>query len=524
MNRIFFNGKIHPTANSDQVEALWVKDGQIEGLGTKVLLLAQAGEGALLHDLEGKSLFPGFQDPHIHLWKVGDLLTYQLDLRGVSSIPEMQDRLRDFAERHPQRPWILARGFNEATMVEGRMPDRHDLDRAVPDRPCYVIRTCAHIAVVNSTALNLLPQATPPPGGEVRLAADGSPSGVFTETALGLFASLIPKPDASAYRDMILAAQNALLTKGITSATDPAVMPDLLAVYRMMEAAGELKIRVNAIPILVPDGSTHALPLPESYQSAHLKVDTLKLFADGGLSGKTAALKNPYLGDTTKGMLRLHNDFFLQLAQTAQSAGWRIATHAIGDAAIEQVLSVYGQLDRQRATELSHRIEHLGLPEPRHLQMMQELNVFCVSQPIFLYELGPNFRKYLPDFYLERVYPYRSILDAGVRLAFSSDAPVVNDFNPLMGMRNAMERMDAQGKVIGEKEGISLPEALHAYTLGAAQASGTAQFNGSLVPGKQADLVILDKNPFETVASALHQIQVLETWVAGKKCYPSGSF
>jgi len=141
-----------------------------------------------------------------------------------------------------------------------------------------------------------------------------------------------------------------------------------------------------------------------------------------------------------------------------------------------------------------------------------------------LYELGPNFRKYLPDFYLERVYPYRSILDAGVRLAFSSDAPVVNDFNPLMGMRNALERTDAQGKIIGEKEGISLPEALHAYTLGAAQASGTAQFNGSLEPGKQADLVILDKSPFEMEASALHQIQVLETWVAGKKCYSSGSF
>ncbi|HOY18743.1 MAG TPA: amidohydrolase [Haliscomenobacter sp.] len=517
MNYIFYNGDIHPTATESTVEALWIKAGKVAGTGFLEPLLTHAGPGVRHYDLQGKSLFPGFQDPHIHIWKVGDLLTYLLDLRGVRSIAEMQDRLRDFAAKNPQRPWILARGFNEALMAEGRMPDRYDLDQAVPDRPCYVIRTCAHIGVVNSVALDLLPNLSPPPGGEVRLDAMGNPSGVLTETALGMVTRLIPPPDPAAYREMILAAQDALLHQGITSATDPAVMPDLLAVYKALDTAGELKIRINAIPILVPDGGNTALPLPEPYHSDFLNVDTVKLFADGGLSGKTAALFAPYRGGKERGMLRLADDFFLDLARRAQAAGLRMATHAIGDAAIEQVLRIYAQLDRHKAQALSHRIEHLGLPSKDHLQLMRDLNVSCVSQPIFLYELGPNFRKYLPDVYLQRVYPYRSVLDAGVRLAFSSDAPVVSDFNPLMGMRNAIERVDVQGELIAGKERIELAEALHAYTHGAAQVIGADHNNGDLSPGKWADFIVLDQNPFQVKAAALTDLKVIETWVRGIK-------
>ncbi|AEE49479.1 amidohydrolase [Haliscomenobacter hydrossis] len=517
MNQIIYNGQIHPTATESTVEAIWIKAGKVAGIGLLEPLLTQAGAGVTYYDLQGKSLFPGFQDPHIHIWKVGDLLTYLLDLRGVRSIVEMQDRLRDFAARNPQRPWILARGFNEALMAEGRMPDRHDLDHAVPDRPCYVIRTCAHIGVLNSVALNLLPDLSPPPGGEVRLDALGNPSGVLTETALGMITRLIPPPTPAAYREMILAAQDALLRKGITSATDPAVMPDLLAVYKALDAAGELKIRINAIPILVPDGGTTALPLPEPYHSDFLNIDTVKLFADGGLSGKTAALFTPYRGGKERGMLRLADDFFLDLAHSAQAAGLRMATHAIGDAAIEQVLRMYAQLDRHKARTLAHRIEHLGLPSEDHLKLMRDLNVSCVSQPIFLYELGPNFRKYLPDVYLQRVYPYRSVLDAGVRLAFSSDAPVVSDFTPLMGIRNAIERVDVQGELIAGEERIELAEALHAYTLGAAQVIGADHTNGDLTMGKWADFIVLDINPFQCSTTALTDINVLESWVGGIK-------
>lgn len=492
MNQIFHNGSIHPTASEQTVEALWVKAGKVAGTGTLAYLKEQSGPNATLNDLQNKSLLPAFHDPHIHIWKVGDLLTHMLDLRGVRSIVEIQERLCEFAALHPHRPWILARGFNEAQLEEGRIPNRYDLDQILPDRPCYIIRTCAHIAVINSAALALLPSLEAPPGGEVRKDKNGKPTGVFTETALGLVTRFIPAHTPTAYRDMILAAQAALLEKGITSATDPAVMPDLLEVYRSMEATGELKIRVHAIPIMVPDGSNVPLPLPEQYHSDFLHIDTVKFFADGGLSGKTAALKQAYLGGEEKGVLRLEEDFFLKLAKQAQAAGWRIATHAIGDAAIEQVLRVYTELNQFNPHGLRHRIEHLGVPEREHLKIMRELGTFCVSQPIFLYELGPNFRQYLPDFYLKRVYPYRSVLEAGVSLAFSSDAPVVKDFNPLTGIRNAVERVDARGHAIAISERINIAEALHAYTLGAAEAAGTDPVNGSLELGKWADMIVLN--------------------------------
>jgi predicted amidohydrolase YtcJ len=497
--QIFYNGAIHPLADEQKVEAIWIKEGKVAGVGSLTQVQSQAGSGVALHDLQGKTLLPGFHDPHIHLWKVGDLLTYMLDLRGVRSIAEIQERLREFAVRHPERPWILARGFNEANLAEGRIPDRYDLDRAVPDRPCYVIRTCAHIAVVNSMVFSLLPNLEAPTGGEVLRDKQGKATGVFTESALGLITRHIPPHPAAAYREMILAAQDALLEKGITSATDPGVMPDLLAVYRQMEAAGELKIRIHAMPIMVPDGGNKALPLPEQYHSDFLHIDTVKFFADGGLSGKTAAVKQPYKNGGGKGVMRLDGQFFLNLAQKAQAAGWRIATHAIGDAAIDQVLAVYAELDRNNPQGLRHRIEHLGMPHPEHLNRMRELGTFCVSQPIFLYELGPNFRRYLPNFYLNRVFPYRSVLDAGVSLAFSSDAPVVKDFNPLTGIRSAVERVDVQGNEIGGTEKITLLEALRAYTLGAAEVEGMEAVNGSLEVGKWADLVVLEESPFATL-------------------------
>ncbi len=508
MEQIFHGGTIE-TIDAGKTPALWVKNGLIAGRGALEFLQKQAHPGAEMVDLAGKTLLPAFNDAHIHIWKVGDLLTYMLDLRGVASIREMQERLREFAVKNPTRPWILARGFNEATLAEGRMPTYKDLDEILPDRPCYVIRTCAHIAVLNSAALKIVgPISNVPEGGEVRS------GGIFTETALGLVTRHISPTGAEAYREMILAAQDKILEHGIAAATDPAVMPDLLKVYQEMDRAGELKIRINAIPILVPDGGSTPLPFPAFYESDFLKVNCVKLFSDGGLSGKTAALKRPYLGGNERGVLRLECDFFQNLALKAQEAGFKIATHAIGDAAIELCLEVYQRLDRYNSKGLRHRIEHLGLPEAIHLKKMADLGTFCVSQPIFLYELGKNFRQYLPEDYLSRVYPYRSVLDAGVGLAFSSDAPVVKDFNPLMGLQNAVLRQDNSRHDIASSEKISLSEALRAYTLGAAEA-GDDKFAGTLSTGNRADFVILEQDPYTISAEQLSTIVVNETWVNG---------
>ena len=548
MNDIIFKNGTFLSPNDDQMtpsvcEAILVKNGHISAMGNLFDLEKQANADVLVVDLDGKTLMPAFNDAHIHIWKVGDLLTFMLDLRGVKSLAEMQARITDFAEKNPQNAWILARGFNENYFQDGQMPTRFDLDEVVSDRPCYVIRTCAHVAVLNSKALEICginDQTKVPNGGEIRRfgisdlgfrrEANRPPTsdlrhhltGVLTETALGLVQKFLPKQSPKALKTMVLAAQDALLTCGIAAATDPAVMPDLLTVYKEMAAKNELKIRINVVPIVVPDGATEALPLPELYESDFLKINTVKFFADGGLSGKTAALKGFYKNSTERGVLRLNYDFFKPLAEKAQAAGFKIATHAIGDAAIDIVLKVYKDIAKDNHKKMTHRIEHLAFPSEENLTLMRDLGVHCVTQPIFLYELGPNFRQYLTPQYLNRVYPYRTVLASKVNLAFSSDAPVVKDFNPLMGIQNAIERIDFQGYTIAENETITVEAALIAYTLNAAKANDDAAIMGSLTVGKRADFVILDKNPLNTEGGKISAIQVESVWVMGVEAFKKG--
>ncbi len=572
---IFKNGTILTQSTPSVSEAILVRNGRIFAVGNLSEVEKKAAKNAQIIDLNGQTLMPSFNDAHIHIWKVGDLLTFMLDLRGVQSLAEMQAKIADFAAKNPQNAWILARGFNEAHFETGEMPNRFDLDTVVSERPCFVIRTCAHVGILNSKALEICginEETVVPVGGEIKqfekefevgnlkfigahnLAfkdalnndlntqkklelneefdlkndQNSSPSptlnvkrqtsnltGVISETAFGLVQPFLPKHTPNSLKIMVLAAQEALLKCGITAATDPAVMPDLLAVYKEMDVKKELKIRINAVPIVVPDGATEALPLTTLYASDFLKINTVKFFSDGGLSGKTAALKKPYKNTNELGVLRLNADFFLPLAEKAQAAGFKIATHAIGDRAIDEVLKVYALIQKNNKKKLTHRIEHLGIPSKRHLKLMHKLGVHCVTQPIFLYELGQNFRKYLTPQYLRQLYPFQSVLDAKVNLAFSSDAPVVKDFNPLMGIQNAVERIDLQGFTIGEKEKISIQDALLAYTINAAKANDDDAIMGSIDVGKRADFIILDKNPLNTEGGKISEIKVQKVFVLG---------
>jgi predicted amidohydrolase YtcJ len=228
-------------------------------------------------------------------------------------------------------------------------------------------------------------------------------------------------------------------------------------------------------------------------------------------------LKHYYKDSTEQGVIRLDFDFFREIASSAQEAGFKIATHAIGDRAIDLVLKVYESIAGENARNTEHRIEHLGLPELSHLTRMKDMRVHCVTQPVFLYELGRNFRNYLPDYYLDNVYPFRSVLEAGVNQAFSSDAPVVKDFSPLMGIRNAVERKDDTGTCIAPCQCISIADALRAYTVNAAKANDDGDKKGTLVSGKLADFVILDKNPLETSPEQISGIRVTGTWTGGQK-------
>ena len=471
-------------------------------------------------DAGGKTVMPGFNDSHIHIWKVGNLKTYMLDVRPATSLDEMLDMIRLYHMQNPEVAWITARGFNEAGWKEGRMPNKEDLDKVVNDKPVYLIRTCAHIAVANTKALEVsgVTGASPvPQGGIMYFAADGKPNGVFSETALGMISRQIPAYTKDELKVMIRAARQQLHSLGITAATDPAVDPLLLQTYHEMNAANELVFRLNAIPILLPDGGEKPYSLPEYYSSDWLNINAVKFFSDGGLSGKTAALKRFYKNTREQGVLRLQKQQYLKLCAAAMENGLGLATHAIGDAAIEFVVEIYRQLS-ESFPNIIKRIEHLGLPEEKHLEIMAKYRIAASMQTIFISELGKNFRQYLDQDYLDQCYPVRSVLKYGILTALSSDAPVVSNLNPIKGIEAAVTRKDNEGYVIAPGEAINITEALKAYTASAASIGQTPQF-GTLKPEQLADFIILNADPLKTKPSNLSQIKVEQTFIDGKCVY-----
>ena len=314
-----------------------------------------------------------------------------------------------------------------------------------------------------------------------------------------------------------MAARDELFEYGITAATDPAVDPLLLEAYHEMNAANELGFRLNALPIILPDGGKAPFPIPQKFAGDFFNVNTVKFFADGGLSGKTAALKRFYKNTKEQGMLRLDTNHFRALAGAAMQAGLGIATHAIGDAAIEMVMGVYQQLNGL-FPGLIKRIEHLGLPEKKHLEAMAANNTACSMQTIFLDELGKNFIQYLGDDYLNQCYPVQSVLQHGILMALSSDAPVVKNFNPFKGISAAVSRRNNQGQSIAPHESISVAAALKAYTASAAQIGGENRW-GALKKGMLADMVLLDKNPMAVSENDISQVKALKTFVDGKEVW-----
>jgi predicted amidohydrolase YtcJ len=489
----------------------------IEAVGRYDELKSLIHSNTQVIDAKGKTLMPGFNDSHIHIWKVGNLKTFMLDVRGVKSKQALLEQLIQYNRQNPHLKWITARGFNEVAWDEKSLPTKNDLDKVCTTKPIYLIRTCAHIAVCNSLALQIagIDQHTKSPdGGTVQMDAAGEPTGILNETALGLVTNKIPSSSLADLKIMIRAARDEMYQYGITAATDPAADPLLIQAYKEMDAAGELGFRLNILPIILPDGSTTPYPIPEKYSSDFMQLNTVKFFADGGLSGKTSALKRSYKNSNDKGVLRLDKNQFLGLSRQCMEQGLGVATHAIGDAAIEMVLDVYAQLN-SKFPHLIKRIEHLGLPEKKHLENMQANNIACSMQTIFLNELGKNFIQYLDDNYLQQCYPVQAVLQHHILMALSSDAPVVKNFNPLKGIVAAITRQTSEGEIIAKEQSIKITEALKAYTVNAALIGNEYRY-GSLRDGQLADFILLDNNPMEMMRFLpLNNVNVLNTYVNG---------
>ena len=522
MQSIFYNGTIlTQNKNQPQASAMLIVDDKIVAVGNDADVLKQKTSSTKLIDLKSKAILPGFNDAHIHVWKVGQLESFIIDLRGIKSIKALQEKVKVLADKLPAGTWITGRGFNELVLEDKRMPVKEDLDAISTQHPIYLIRTCAHIAAVNTLALrkaNVDSSSVAPSGGVLGKTESGELTGIFYETALGLITKHVPPPSHEEYQQMIKAGADKMLHFGITSATDPAVHPELLEAYLDLDKKSDTTIRFNLMPILLPDGGAEAYSVPEKYKSEKIKVDTVKFFSDGGLSGKTASIKRPYKNSTDKGVLRLKYDQFLSLARDAQKRGFRIGTHAIGDVAIDLVLEVYKALHLEFGNT-RNRIEHFGLPSDENINDVAAYGFVPVPQAIFIDELGENFISSLDSEYLKRCYPIRTLLDMNISIALSTDAPVVKNINPWSCIKAAITRRTNAGNVISPEESITVQEAMYAYTMGSAFADGQEAIKGSIEPNKLADFIIVDKNPLEVPTEEIDSIQVEATYIGGKLLY-----
>lgn len=503
---LFFGGNIlSPTLQGSAyvlqpLEALLVRDGKIAAVGRLAEVENLATPDTKRINLEGRTLLPGFNDAHIHIWKVGQLRTTMLDLRGITSLAEVYARVEERAKTLKPGEWLWGRGWNEALLDEKTMPSKAALDKLAPHNPVLLTRTCAHIHAVNSQALQLsgITPETHVPGGEINFE-----QGILYETAYGLAFKAMGEPTQSQYEFWAKAGCAYLRNLGITSATDPAVDPPLYAAYRALDARGELPIRVNCLYIRRPDGGSETFPLPEKHVSDWLRCDSVKFFGDGGLSGATAAISQPYktLDPPQYGILRFEEDELFGLALEAHCAGFRIGTHAIGDRAMDQILSVYERL-YQDSPGPRHRIEHFGLAGPEHLAKAKRLGIIAVPQPVFIRELRANYERYVPDEWFGRCFNLRAMFEAGLSVAFSSDGPVVRQVEPLKGLQAALHEPLIRGNE------VSLEQALWAYTVGGAVAQGDEGNRGSLDVGKWADLVVLEGDLADPYSLRVHQTNV----------------
>lgn len=519
---LFHNGTIHTMDPAyPTVEAVLVgDDGRIEAVGAKSAITVP---GAQMVDLQGRTLIPGFNDAHVHVASLGMLLTQYVDVRvhRAPNIPAVLARLTERAVEEPAGTWIQGVGYNEALLAEGRHLTRDDLDQVSTEHPILVTRTCGHIAVANSRALALaqIMATTPDPaGGVIVHGADGQPTGILQETAIELVAHLIPEPEPAVTAAAIQAAMQHQLQLGITSATDPAPSPAEVAVYRRLEADGELAVRINLLPNR-RSGDT-VFPLPEKFVSDTLRIDSVKFFADGGMTSATAAVSIPYREIGGHGVLIYEAEELADLMWESHTNGFRIATHANGDVALEQVIRIYELCqERDPQPHLRHRLEHLALPTPDHLARCARLGVMAATQTVFLPAMGATFRRYMAESYFPRAYGVRAMLDAGLTVALSTDAPVVPDDNPLIGLKASIDRLDHAGNPLSAEQAITPYEALYAYTMGGAILSGDEANRGSITPGKWADLVVLSGDPLTTPAAQMLALVVEQTYVGGELRY-----
>ncbi|MBU8546783.1 MULTISPECIES: amidohydrolase [Roseomonadaceae] len=506
---IFSGGRVFRGLAGGFAEALAVRDGLVLAVGSLAEVTAAAPEARHVA-LEGRVAIPAFNEAHMHLLPYGLALAgVNLRAEEVRSLDEVLARIGKAAKEAPKGAWVLGRGYDHAELDIGRHPTAAELDRVSPDNPVFIVRTCGHMGVANTAAMRAagVGHNTPDPEGGVVERKGGALTGLFQERAMRLIRDVVPEPDEATLVDAIERAGKHLASLGFASATDMNVgmtagMAEVAA-FRTAVATGRSLMRMWNVLAGNPEGialQAWEAGLRPGQGDDMLRWGAVKVFADGSAGGLTAAFFDPYLesaGGGT-GVFTFPDEKIHALLKLFHEQGWQLDIHAIGDAAIEQVLVGMEMADTPEHPFKGrrHRIEHCGFLNADQRKRMLARGILPVPQPAFMYEFGDLYIRNLGRARSEEAYPMRTWLEEGHHPAASSDCPV-SSVDPYANLFTMLTRKTNRGTVLGPDQTLTAEQAVHCQTWCGAYTQFAEDRRGTLEPGMQADIAVLSRDIFD---------------------------
>lgn len=513
--------------------------GRILAVGSEDEARRAAGDNADVLDLQGRTVLPGLIDAHGHVASLGAFGLGSLDLSRTASEADLVAAAAAAASARQHGEWLLGGRWDHENWPGRALPTNSALSAATPNNPVWLRRVDGHAGLANAAALALagVTRDTPNPvGGEIIHDADGSPTGVLIDNAMDLVNRVIPASARAEPGALVEKAQAMCLAVGLTCVHDAGVSPADVGAYRRLESEGRLRLRIYAMvsgPYAVRYFEENAPLVPSD--SGRLTVRAAKLYIDGAMGSRGAWLLEPYAdrplgphGDPYTGLGVSQPEFIENVARHALERGYQVCTHAIGDRGNREVLDAYeralGAVPAGARPDHRFRIEHAQLLAPRDIPRFARLGVIPSMQPTHATSdmrwaearVGPE--------RVKGAYAWASLLRAGARIAGGSDFPV-ESHNPFLGFYAAVTRRDAGGDPAGgwqPQERLTREETLRAFTIDAAYAAFQEHALGSLAPGKQADLIVIDRDVMTCPEPDIPATRVLRAVIAGRTEYTAG--
>jgi len=534
---IIVNGKLYPGGGAPTAEAVAVRGNEIFAVGTSAEIDTHRSEATTVIDAKGGTVLPGFNDAHVHFLSGGESLD-RVNLFDAETVGDAQQAIRDFVSSAPDRPLVLGRGWLYGTFPGG-LPTRQQLDEVVSDRPALMECYDGHTVWANSKALALagITRDTPdPPNGLIVRDAMGEPTGVLKESAQGLVNEILPQPTHEEKLELIKKAIRRAQSLGVTSVQNAGMDPDEFELYAELERRGELDVRMYAALSAPPGFSEEDAARYEELLKLHpgtplLKTGAIKMFADGVIESHTAAVLEPYANLDATGIPNYTVEDMNRIVSMMDGKGWQIFIHAIGDRGIRMALDAYAYAAEAHAPPARgrrHRIEHIEAVSAADIPRFARLGVIASMQPFHANPIPNVLEVWAVNVGAERAsraWAWKSIKDAGGRLAFGTDWPVV-DLDPRPGIHTALTRRTLDGKPEAgfvPEQRLPLEDVLDTWTAGSAYASFEEERKGTLAPGMLADLVVLSTDLFVAPIETVKDFQVETTVFDGRVVYSRGN-